>query len=235
MSKNNLSKDSAAEIVLREDDGGIALIRGGAPLLTPRKNPVVLPARALAEALLDELKTGKRFDPQSMPVCAFANAAIDVMPDALPRVAEAMMAYLETDLLLYFSETPELKARQAEGWRPWISWAESRYEVTLQTTEGVMPVEQGAEAMSRFARVLASFDAFTMAGFSALTQSLSSLLLALAVIEGAVSPAQAFALSRIDEHFQAEKWGEDSLAVAREKQLERDVQAAAAFLALLRK
>ncbi|MEI9929891.1 MAG: hypothetical protein WDM89_04830 [Rhizomicrobium sp.] len=50
-----------------------------------------------------------------------------------------------------------------------------------------------------------------------------SLVLALAVADKRLSAGEAFALSQIDERFQAEKWGLDSEAEARAKRLEEEL------------
>jgi chaperone required for assembly of F1-ATPase len=59
-------------------------------------------------------------------------------------------------------------------------------------------------------------------------------VLALALAEGAINPAQAYQLSRIDELYQAKLWGEDAEAAARARGLAREMDVAAAFLAASR-
>jgi chaperone required for assembly of F1-ATPase len=67
-----------------------------------------------------------------------------------------------------------------------------------------------------------------------LAPCLGSLVLALAVVEGELDAAQAFDLSRLDETFQAERWGIDAEAKARSDGLRQEVLAAARLLELLR-
>jgi len=47
-------------------------------------------------------------------------------------------------------------------------------------------------------------------------------------------PAQVFALSRIDEDYQASKWGRDHEAEVRATNLARELDKAAAFIAAAR-
>jgi chaperone required for assembly of F1-ATPase len=61
-----------------------------------------------------------------------------------------------------------------------------------------------------------------------------SLILALALVEQAGDPDTLWTAANIDEDFQAELWGADSLAVQALANKRRDYDAAVAFLAALR-
>ena len=61
-----------------------------------------------------------------------------------------------------------------------------------------------------------------------------SVVLALALAEGELVPAQVFALSRIDENYQISKWGSDHEAEVRATNLAREIDKAAEFLAAAR-
>ena len=58
--------------------------------------------------------------------------------------------------------------------------------------------------------------------------------LGLALARGAINPAQAFQMSRIDESFQAESWGRDREAEQRADALAHELDVAARFLAASR-
>jgi chaperone required for assembly of F1-ATPase len=205
-----------------------------APLHTPKKNPLDIPNSALARAVAEEWAGGGRYSPKTMPLTAITYTALDVVAENHAKVVEALLAYGETDLLLYRSETPELKARQAAAWDEVLNWAVSRFGCTLEVTEGVMPLTQPVESLAALRAHMERMNTFYLSAFSVLAQSLSSLLLALAVAEGRLDAEQAFLLSRLDEEYQAEKWGEDSLSLARMAEINRDVQAASRFLNLLK-
>lgn len=217
-------------IIIQNAGASWQLLIQNQPLLTPRKRPFSVPSQALMEAIAQEWQATCRFSTRVMPLTAMAYAAIDVVPEHFGRVVEALLAYMETDLLLYRSETHELKRRQASGWDPLVAWAAERYGCTFKATEGVMPMTQPRETIAVLQSVVQAMDAFTLSAFSTLTQSLGSLALALAVRERRISGEEAFRLSRIDEDFQAERWGEDSVTLARAQEILRDVQAAERFM-----
>ena len=66
-----------------------------------------------------------------------------------------------------------------------------------------------------------------------LTHIAGSLVIALAVSEGRLSAADAFAAAQLDELYQIERWGDDPLATQRHEGIQRDIEAGARFLALL--
>ena len=66
-----------------------------------------------------------------------------------------------------------------------------------------------------------------------MTAACGSLVIALALLEGRVDPATAFAASQLDETFQIEAWGEDAEAAARRQALAEDIAADARFVQLL--
>ena len=53
--------------------------KGDVPMLTPRKQPLVLPSKKLAEALTREITGQKSYSPRNQPLTAIAYAAIDVV------------------------------------------------------------------------------------------------------------------------------------------------------------
>ena len=58
-------------------------------------------------------------------------------------------------------------------------------------------------------------DDFALAGLGMATPLLGSAILSLALQRGAVSGAEAFELSRLDEAFQESRWGVDAEAAER--------------------
>jgi chaperone required for assembly of F1-ATPase len=60
-----------------------------------------------------------------------------------------------------------------------------------------------------------------------------SLVIALALLEGAVTPEAGWAASQVDDAWQEEMWGEDSLATAAREAHRADFDAGARFLSLL--
>lgn len=214
--------------------GGHAVALDGRTARTPAGAPLVLPTRALARALAAEWDDQQEIiEGAAMPLTRIANTAIDHLATRMAEVAAVVAAYGETDLLCHRAEAPAaLAARQAEGWDPWLRWAEADLGAALRIGAGVLPIAQPKESLARLRARIAGFSAFELAPFHDLVAISGSLVLALAVLEGRLSPARAFALSRIDEHWQADQWGHDAEARAKEARHRAAFLAAAGFLAL---
>jgi chaperone required for assembly of F1-ATPase len=58
-------------------------------------------------------------------------------------------------------------------------------------------------------------------------------VIGLAISEGQVDGAQAFAAAQLDELYQIERWGADPIALQRHDGIRRDIEDGARFLALL--
>ena len=223
---------TATILEMIKEDGGFTLHRAGKPMLTPQRHAVLLPTQALAEVMVSEWQTGKSFSPRTMPITALSFTALDVVAPHRNRVAQSMLAFADTDLLLYRSETTGLRKRQDAGWDPVLQWASERYGSAANVTTGVMPMDQPKALLTALGKAVNTYDDFRLSAFSVMTQSLGSIFLGLALIEGELNPENAFGLSRIDEEWQAEHWGEDSLALARAREISRDVKEASRFAQL---
>ncbi len=205
------------------------------PLKTPARAELVLPTDALAHAIAEEWSTVEEaIDPREMPLTGLANAAIDRIAPDPAAFAVDLGRYAESDLLCYRADHPaELTARQGEAWDPPLDWARERYAIDFCVTAGIVHVAQPAETVRRLAAQVAARDAFHLAGLSPLVTLSGSLVLALALAEGAMTEADAWEAAELDQIWQAEHWGEDVLATIAREDKRRDFRAASRFLALL--
>jgi chaperone required for assembly of F1-ATPase len=145
-------------------------------------------------------------------------------------VVDLLAAYGASDLLCYRATDPEgLITRQAEAWDPLLDWAAQELQAPLRVTQGIVHVDQPEDSLLRLHALTAGFDAFQLAAFHDLVAISGSLVLAFAVMRGRLSVNEAFALSRIDETWQAEQWGVDEDAALLEASKKRAMQEAARF------
>ena len=215
-------------------EGNLVLL-DGRPVRTPGRAPLALPGASLAEAIADEWnEQGETIDPRAMPLTGLANAAIDRIAPAPDAFAEGLAAYGESDLLCYRAEGPApLVARQADHWDPLVAWAEARYDIAFEVTAGIVHRPQPEETVERLAAAVAARDPFELAGLSPLVTVSGSLVVALALAEGAIGLDAAWAAASLDEQWQAEQWGEDAEAAKALAGRRADFAAAARFLSLL--
>ncbi|MEM9047658.1 MAG: ATP12 family protein [Pseudomonadota bacterium] len=215
--------------------GGHALLLDGKPVRSPARAPLVLPTRALAQALAREWDAqGESILPASMPLTRAANVAIDGVSGAHAAVAEMVAAYGQSDLLCYRADDPPgLVARQQAAWDPLLAWAAEVLDAPLTVTSGVMHAAQPASSLARLRACVAALDPFALTAMHDLVTLSGSLVLGLAVQAKHSAPDRAWTLSRIDEDWQAEKWGLDAEAADAASERRAAFQSAARLLTLL--
>jgi chaperone required for assembly of F1-ATPase len=205
------------------------------PLRTPARALLSVPTEALGEAIAHEWATAEGvIEPWAMPLTGLANAAIDRIAADRGAFAASLATYAEADLACYRAQGPQaLAALQAESWDALLGWARRRYDVDFVTTTGIVHVAQPRPTVERLAHAVAELDPFRLAGLSPLVTIGGSLVAALAVLEGALTPEQAWDAVSVDERWQIEKWGADAESEAAMAGRRRDFLAAARFLELL--
>ncbi len=205
------------------------------PTQTPAKNPFILPNSALTEAIEKEWQEGKKYSQYTMPLTALAYTAIDKIAPSKENIIEVLMVYVDSDTLTYRATGSEALAKQQEEkWGAVLKWCGTRFDVSWQTTSGVMPVEQSPALHKAVERYLRSLNEWQLSVFCVLSSGFSSLVLAIAVCENHLDAREAFVLSRLEEEAQAEQWGRDAEAEARAKKMQEEIVAAERFLHLLK-
>jgi chaperone required for assembly of F1-ATPase len=217
------------------EDSGVSILLDGRPVRTPGRNLLRVPTEELAEAIAEEWNAqDETIDPHAMPLTGLANAAIDrVAPDPA-AFARTLAEYGESDLLCYRADGPQsLVERQERQWEPLLGWARTRFGVDIETTTGVMHRRQPAATVEQLGGAVAARGPFQLAGLAPLVTIAGSLVIALALAEGAIGLDAAWAAATLDESWQAEQWGEDILAAAALASRRREFDAAYRFLTLL--
>ncbi|MCW3780608.1 ATP12 family chaperone protein [Defluviimonas salinarum] len=203
-------------VAVVEAEGGYGVTLDARPVRTPAKCALVLPTRAMAEAIAAEWEAvEKEVDPRRMPVTRAANAAIDKVAPQFDEVATLIAAYGGTDLLCYRAVAPEALAEaQAAAWDPLLDWAAREYGARLNVTRGVVPVAQPAESLVRLTAAVRALSPFELTALHDLVSLSGSLVLGLAATRPEFDSETLWRHSRFDEDWQTEQWGEDEEAVA---------------------
>lgn len=223
------------EVTVDREGEGWGLRLDGRPVKTPARAALNVPTEALANAIADEWRAvGDSIDPRSMPLTGLANAAIDRVAPERRAFAEGLARYAEADLACYRAEGPRgLVAAQAQHWDKLLAWARRRYDVDFRTTTGLVHVAQPDATVEALAHAVEALDPFHLAGLSPLVTVGGSLVAALAVVEKAIAPEEAWEAVSVDERWQLEQWGADAEAETALANRRSDFLAGARFLGLL--
>ena len=218
----------------RHGRGWLVLLDGRA-IKTPKRKDLALPVQALAEAVAGEWQAqADEVKPQTMPLTRLANTAIDRVFGREADVVEKVLAFANDHLCYRAAAPADLVARQTAAWNPLLEWAARRFGARLETGTGVAHIAQPDEALAALRPAVAAYDPFVLVGLHNAVTVLGSLVLGLALAEGRLQAEEAFALSQLDERYQAENWGEDGEAAARARSLAAELSAAARFMGLAR-
>ncbi len=204
-------------------------------LKTPMGQPLELPSEGLASAIAGEWQqAGEEIQPDRMPQFSLAATVLDRVRPQRGSLQEEMTRYGLNDLLCYRTDTDAgLAARQRENWDPWLDWLASRHRLQLAVTDGVMPLQQSAEAAARWPQLLEVLDDWRLGMLVRAAQLGGSAVLGLAFVEGAIEAADLHSLAFLDEIWQAEKWGQDGEAEERRKAIAAELAEAGRLLSLL--
>ena len=220
-----------------EGEGGFRVLLDGKPMRTPAKATLVVPTRALADAIAAEwagVPDKAEINAAHLPLTRLAATAIDRVVARRDEVIADTAKYAGSDLLCYRATAPEsLVKLQLELWQPLLDWAAERHGARLVTAEGIGFVNQPEEAKARLHEAVSAHGDLALSALYNLTHTAGSVVIGLAVSEGRLEAAGAFAAAQMDELYQVDRWGDDPLAEKHREGVRRDIEACARFLSLL--
>jgi chaperone required for assembly of F1-ATPase len=216
--------------------GGHAVLLDGKAVKTPAKKSLVLPTRALAEAVAAEWAAQEaEIDPARMPLTRLVNVAIDRVAADPAAVADEIARYAGSDLLCYrAADPPGLVVLQGQHWDPIANWAREALGARFVFTEGVTHVAQPEAALAAVRRAIdAHAPPLKLAALASLTALSGSVLIALSLAQGAITSNAAWAAAQVDEDWNIQKWGDDAEAAARRAGRRTEFDAAVRLLTLV--
>lgn len=227
------------DVALTREGAEHRILLDGKPIHLPGGGVMLVGPPALAAAIAEEwrLAGGARGGEMSFadtPLTRIAGTARErIAPNPAPT-QDAIARYGETDLLCYRAEFPQqLADRQARYWQPWLDWAADRFTAPLRVTIGVVPIRQHHDSVNALRHAVGRCDPYVLAALGIAVPALGSLVLGLALAEGRLDAAEAFALGALEELFQVEQWGEDAEAAQRRAAVAADIALAERFISLV--
>ncbi|HEX3065571.1 MAG TPA: ATP12 family protein [Dongiaceae bacterium] len=224
------------EVAAEQNGWGWRVTLDGRPIKTAASRPQIVPSAALARALAAEWDgQDDSIDPARFVLRDMADYAIDVVATGRPEVQRAILGFAESDTLCYRGDPDEaLWAHQEQQWEPLLAAAESRWDIHFVRVCGIIHRPQPPATLARLTAVVAAQDDFTLAALHTLTSLAASLVLGLAALESDADVPALWAAAHVEEDWQAELWGRDEEAKARQTQRGTIFAAAAEFVRLLR-
>lgn len=202
------------EVIVTSEDDGFVIRLDDRLVRTPLGYSLCIPTIALAQTVAAEWAAQEgKIDPFSMPFTRLTNAALDKVANQKREVADLIADYGASDLICYRAENPEvLVERQAAAWDPMLDFAHDTLNAPLAVTAGIVPVEQPAGSVARLRAIVRGLDLFALTALHDLVAGSGSLVIGLAATRNFLPIEALWTMSRIDEDWQAEQWGEDEEA-----------------------
>jgi chaperone required for assembly of F1-ATPase len=210
---------------------GFRILLDDRPVRTPARRPLIVPSRALAQALAAEWDAqGETIDPATMPLTRLANSILDGVVAAPAAVAAEIEKFLGSDLLFYRADGPQgLVERQARHWDPVLAWARATLGAQFVLAQGIVHAPQPQGAIAK-ARAAIPGDPWRLGAVHVITTLTGSALIALALLHGRLTVAEAWGAAHVDEDWNLHKWGRDEVALQRRAAHFAEMQAAATVL-----
>jgi chaperone required for assembly of F1-ATPase len=210
-----MAKRFYKNVAIDTDGVGYVVKLDGRVLKTPGKVALNFVCKNQAKLVAAEWQAqGSDILPNTMPCTRLMNVACEQTPKRRGELVKEFKAYTRTDLLCYRTHSPkDLAARQEQGWQPILDYVAGSFGISLTSTTSIKAITQPEKSLNNAADYATSRDDTDLTLLLHFTASFGSAILALSVMERHVQVDTAFALSRLDEVFQNERWGADDEAV----------------------
>lgn len=221
---------------VQEAANGWQPVHQGKPMHTPAGHEMLVPTKALAEAIAAEWAGIKGPVHRSkIPFTQYVNTAIDHVQPAADAAVGGFLSHAESDTLCFRVEEPKaLQERQAAAWDPLLDWLEGLIGFRPFVFTGLTGMKQDQDVIKALRVIGAGYDPMHLLALSQAAGLLGSATLALAVLKGRLAMDEALRLSMLEELFQSEEWGEPEEMRVRREDLRRELDQLAQFIALLR-
>ena len=222
------------KVEVNSTDEGFLITLDAKALLSPGKSVLVLPTKALADAIADEWVNQEiNIIPSTMPFMTLSATAIDRVRPRPDDTIDEILNFLQTDLLCYRAEEPEaLVFEQDQLWKPLLNWCEGLIGSAFNVTSGIMPVIQAHKLISSAQRILKSYNEFELLGLHQFTSISGSAVIGLSLLEHQIELEAACQAAFVDDYFQINNWGEDTEASLRIANRRREMLEIKKFLNL---
>ncbi|KAF5906288.1 TOM1-like protein 2 isoform X2, partial [Clarias magur] len=199
------------DVSISQGEGGLFEINlDRRKLKTPGGKLFTVPNEALAIAVATEWDVQKdtlKF--YTMHLTTLCNTAIDNPTQRnKDQMISAALKFLDTDTICYrVEEPPGLVELQKNEWDPVMDWIEKRYNVVIGSSSSIMGPQIPEETKETFRQHLNSYNLWSLTGLEYVISQLKSLILSFGLIDRHLTVDHAVLLSRLEEEYQIQRWG----------------------------
>ncbi|XP_032473172.1 ATP synthase mitochondrial F1 complex assembly factor 2 isoform X1 [Phocoena sinus] len=197
-------------VSISQGEAGFEINLDHRKLRTPQAKLFTVPSEALAVAVATEWDSQQdTIKTYTMHLTTLCNTSLDNPTQRdKNQLIWAAVKFLDTDTVCCRVEEPEtLVELQRNEWDPVIGWAERRYGVKIGSSTSIVGPSIPARTREVLVSHLASYNTWALQGIEFVVSQLKSMVLTLGLIDLHLTVEQAVLLSRLEEAFQIQKWG----------------------------
>jgi len=179
-------------------------------LRTPHGNVFRVPSEPLALAVATEWNSqGSTINRHAMHLTSLCNTALEnPFHKSREELIRTIIHFLETDTICYrLTEPPELEALEREKWDPMLQWAADRHGIEVTPTISIAPPIVTDKSKELIRRHLLSYSDWALFGYHYAVDCIKSLVLIMGLVDKHITVETAVDLARLEQSFQAERWG----------------------------
>lgn len=236
MNQSSTLKRFWDHVSFNKDQDGFKIYLDQHVVRLPQKSVLVVSQEALAKKIVEEwrlpgIKKGESFSLNLLPITRIVGTLIEKIKPQRHCYIDALIPYVNGELLCYRAEKPkQLVKEQNEKWQPLLQWAEQFFNVSFETTYGVMPITQNSATIQNIKNYLSALSDEALTYFAISVPLLGSIVLPTAIKEKQLSVESGFSYAYLDEKIQSEIWGYDSEQQQKLDQIKQEIQECCEFL-----
>lgn len=220
---------------------GFGIFLDGRPVRTRMGNVLCAPNRAVADEIVREWASqADEIIPDTMPFTQILNTRLDRVATGRAAMTEAILKYLDTDMVCYPASEPEaLHELQKREWSRFTNWFAETFGQPLNVTTELRAVAQPETVKISVRTKVEALDDDTFTILQWVTAIAGSAVMALSFIEGAFGASEIIAARFVEEDYKeslynADLHGRDPMLETTRRQMTTDLAAAQHYLRLLR-
>lgn len=185
------------------------VILDGTAVRTPKRSVLEVPTHSLAISVASEWDSQEgRIRPSSMPLTTLTTTALDVVPEFRSKIISSLVSYIHTDTCCIRPSHPkELVDHQTRHLDVVTDHIRTAYGYAVNIDVGGFDGAQSRELCEVLCEIFESANSYELAALDSAAATSKSVLLAVALRDGALDCTGALEAARSEERWQAGVWG----------------------------
>lgn len=205
-------------------------------LKSPAGNIISLPNHELAQKIANEFEVANdQVDFQNMPFYRLACGAVDYASVEKQAVLDDLLFAIDKDQTCYFEPSDQkLFEIQDEQFQPILQFIQKQTQSDVKTIKGIQAIEQNKEIKGFLYAYFEKMSPFSLLGIKMMKDITNSIFASYAWLEGHISQETLWSIARLDENYQADRWGRPPEWVEQDESLQEELNRICDYLDLMK-